>query len=452
MNQDLTVGKPQKVLWAFCLPLFGSILFQQLYTIADSLVAGKFIGEDALAAVGNGYEITLVFLAFAIGCNVGCSVVVARLFGAARYGDLKTAVYTTLLSCAALCGALMLLGFVFCKSLLLAIRTPESLLADSSLYLYIYIGSLPFVFFYNVATGIFSALGDSKTPFYFLAASSLANIGMDVLFVKTFQMGVAGVAWATFLCQGVSCILGVVCVFYKLSRIPAAEKPSVFSKSILRDIAAIAVPSILQQSFISVGNVVIQGVINPFGPSVMAGYAAAVKYNNLVITSFTTISNGVSNFTAQNMGAGKPERVAKGFWAGLTLVFSITLVFTALYCSIPQYLLRLFTNESTTEAAVSEGTRILRIFSPFYCVIALKLAADGILRGTGRMRYFMIATFTDLTLRVALAVVLSSTALGSLGIWLAWPLGWIVAAVLSVLFYQKVNRTITRPARAALKS
>ena len=219
MNKDLTVGTPSKVLWKFCLPLFGSIIFQQLYNIADSFVAGKFIGENALAAVGNSYEVTLIFIAFGFGCNIGSSVIVARLFGAKQHKELKTAVYTTLIASGILCAVLMFAGLIFSQPLLHLIKTPEDIFADSWLYLEIYIWGLPFVIFYNVATGIFSALGDSKTPFIFLACSSTANIAMDILFVTAFDMGVAGVAWATFICQGISCILAVLFVFKLIKKI-----------------------------------------------------------------------------------------------------------------------------------------------------------------------------------------------------------------------------------------
>ena len=295
MNKDLTVGKPSTVLRQFCLPLFGSIIFQQLYNIADSLVAGKFIGENALAAVGNSYEVTLIFIAFAFGCNIGCSVIVSQLFGAKEYGKMKTSVYTTLIAGAVLCGILMIGGLLECSSLLRLIHTPAEILADSELYLNIYIWGLPFLFFYNIATGIFSALGDSKTPFIFLAASSTSNIAVDILFVTGFHMGVAGVAWATFLCQGISCILAIVVILKRLAAIKTDGHVAVFSWALLRRIAVIAVPSILQQSFISVGNIVIQSVINGFGPGVIAGYSASIKLNNLVITSFTTLGNGISN-------------------------------------------------------------------------------------------------------------------------------------------------------------
>ena len=241
MNKDLTVGKPSQVLWQFCLPMFGSIIFQQLYNIADSLVAGKFIGENALAAVGNSYEITLIFIAFAFGCNIGCSVIVSRYFGAKEYREMKTSVYTSLIGSAVLCAVLMGIGLFGCDALLELINTPEEILADSALYLDIYVLGLPFMFFYNIATGIFSALGDSKTPFYFLAVSSLSNIGVDILFVAGFKMGIAGVAWATFLCQGVSCVLAMVVVFRRIRAFRTEGHVQLFSWNMLGKVAVVGV-------------------------------------------------------------------------------------------------------------------------------------------------------------------------------------------------------------------
>lgn len=434
MNKDLTVGKPSTVLWQFCLPLFGSIIFQQLYNIADSLVAGRFVGENALAAVGNSYEITLIFIAFAFGCNIGCSVIVSNYFGAKDYGKMKTAVSTALIFSAVLCGALMIIGILGCSQLLQLIHTPQEVFADSKLYLDIYVWGLPFVFFYNIATGIFSALGDSRTPFLFLAVSSITNIAMDIWFVTGFSMGVAGVAWATFICQGISCMLAMAVVLKRLSGMKTEGSFEKFSYPVFKKIAAVAIPSILQQSFISVGNIIIQGVINGFGPSVMAGYSAAVKLNNLVITSFTTLGNGISNYAAQNIGAGKLPRIREGFRAGLTLVWILSLPLFAAYFFAGKWFLYFFMDQPTMEA-VNTGIQFLQILSPFYFIVSAKLAADGILRGAGMMGRFMAATFTDLILRVILAVLLSKTVLGTTGIWCAWPVGWTIAAVLSILFY-----------------
>ena len=250
MNKDLTVGKPESVLWRFCLPLFGSVIFQQLYNIADSLVAGKFINESALAAVGNSYEITLIFIAFAFGCNMGCSVIVSRLFGAKEYRNMKTAVSTTFIFTAVLLAVMVIAGLLTSRELLALIHTPDDIMDASLLYLNIYIYGLPFMFFYNIATGIFSALGDSRTPFIFLAISSVSNIFVDILFVKSFQMGIAGVAWATFLCQGVSAVLAVAVVIRRLIGIKTEGRFRFFDGSILKQILVVAIPSTLAELYI----------------------------------------------------------------------------------------------------------------------------------------------------------------------------------------------------------
>ena len=208
-----------------------------------------------------------------------------------------------------------------------------------------------------------------------------------------------------------------------------------FSGQILKRILAIAIPSTLQQSFISVGNIVIQGVINGFGAGVIAGYAAAVKLNNLVITSFTTLGNGISNYTAQNLGAGKQERITDGFGAGMKMVWMLCVPLTLLYFFAGRFLLYFFM-DSPTGTAVDTGILFLRILSPFYFVISVKLVADGVLRGAGMMEKFMAATSVDLFLRVVLAIILSRI-MGSAGIWCAWPVGWSIATILSLCFYRR---------------
>lgn len=445
MNKDLTVGKPSTVLWKFCIPLLGSVVFQQLYNIADSLVAGRYVGEDALAAVGNSYEITLIYLAFAFGCNMGCSVTVSQFFGAKNYRDMKTAVYTTFIFTAILCGVLMLVGFIFGGELLKLINTPTDIFDDSKLYLDIYTGGLLFLFFYNIATGIFSALGDSKTPFIFLAISSVANVAVDILFVKEFNMDVAGVAWATFICQGVSCVASVIVVLRRLKNIDhnslgKSEKVPAFSKDILKKFLRIAIPSTLQQSFVSVGNIIIQGIINSFGSAVIAGYSAAIKLNNMVITTFSALGNGMSNFTAQNIGGGKPERIKEGHSAGLRLALLVYVPIVLVYMFLADTLVNLFMDGEQSKA-LEVGVEFLHIVAPFYIIIATKIISDGVLRGVGAMNQFMIATFSDLILRVGLAFLLSAK-WEETGIWLAWPVGWIIGTLVSVVFYISIKKKI----------
>ena len=428
VNRDLTVGKPSQVLVRFSLPLLGSIVFQQLYNLADSFVAGKFLGDAALAAVGNAYEVTLIYLAFAFGCNVGCNVVLSLLFGAREYGDLRTAVNTTFIASGVLCLTLMLLGFLLTPTLLVAINTPPELMADTETYLYIYTGGLLFLFFYNIATGILSAMGDSRTPFLFLMVSSLSNIGVDILFVTVGGMGVDGVAWATFLCQGISCLCAVTAVMRRLKRLPHSPH-KLFSFRLLEKIS-------LQQSFVSVGNIFVQGIVNSFGTTTIAAYAAAVKVNNFAVTSLNTLGNAMSTYTAQNIGAGKTQRVKDGGRAGMAIGLSISAALAVLYVLLRSVLVGVFL-EVPAGATLEEGMRFLLIVSPFFPVLAIKLVSDGVLRGAGVMRYFMISTFTDLVLRVVLAKIFSDAMGSSTGIWLAWPVGWIVATVISSTFYFK---------------
>jgi Na+-driven multidrug efflux pump len=259
---------------------------------------------------------------------------------------------------------------------------------------------------------------------------------MDIWFVAGFHMGVAGVAWATFICQGISAFLALFVVMKKLRAIRTEERCRIFSSSICIKIAKIAIPSILQQSFVSVGNIILQGVINGFGPGVMAGYSAAIKLNNLVITSFTTLGNGISNYTGQNLGAGKLSRIPQGFRAGIKMVWLLSLPIVILYITCGRFLLMLFMN-TPSQDAMHTGLMLLRIVSPFYFVISAKLVSDGVLRGAGLMGPFMVGTFTDLILRVLLAVFLSGTQLGATGIWCAWPVGWTISAILSIFFYSR---------------
>ncbi len=434
MIKDLTEGNPGKVLWQFTIPMFISVIFQQLYNIADSVIAGKFAGEDALAAVGASYPITMIFMAIAVGSNVGCAVVISQLFGAKQYGKMKTAVFTTLISSFVLSIVLMICGLLGTKGLMTMIHTPENIFSDGALYLKIYVGGFLFLFLYNVATGIFTSLGDSKTPLYFLIGSSLGNIALDTWFVAGFHWGVAGVAWATFIAQGIACILALLTLVKRLRVVETKEKYDIFSFEMLKRISLIAVPSILQQSFVSVGNIFIQSLVNSFGSSVIAGYSAAIKLNTFSITCFTTLGNGVSSFTAQNLGAGKVERARKGLSAGVKMSLLTAVPFFIAFFIFGQNMVQLFMSEDSSAVALNTGITFLRIVAPFYFVVSIKLVVDGMLRGAGAMASFMIATFTDLVLRVVLSYIMAAS-FGETGIWMSWPIGWSIATALSVIFY-----------------
>ena len=433
---DLTKEHPNKTLWRFLLPMMLSVMFQQIYNIADSMIAGKFAGEDALAAVGASYPITVIFMAFAVGMNLGTSVIVSRLFGAGDRKGVRRAVTTAFVASGALGIALTLFGCMACRSMMLWIRTPEDILADGELYLKIYVFGLLFLMLYNVCTGICTALGDSKTPLYFLLGSSAGNIFLDFLFVAIFRWGVSGVAWATFIAQGISAILVLITVLHRLSAM-TAEKQPLFDGKLCKQILAIAVPSILQQSVLSVGNLVVQAIINQYGSAVVAGYSGAIKLNTFAINIFMTLGSCLSSYTAQNIGAGKKERIPLGFRTGVKLSELTALPFVILYFIFSRQMMGLFLGAESVEA-ISAGMAFLKIVSPWYFMIAIKLMTDGIIRGSGAMVYFVVATVPDLILRIGFALVLTKS-FGSTGIWMAWPFGWIVATTLTLIFYRKLG-------------
>ena len=437
MVTDLTKGHPDKTLWRFLLPMMFSVAFQQIYNIADSMIAGKFAGEDALAAVGASYPITVIFMAFAVGMNLGASVIVSRLFGAGDRKGVKRAVTTAFASSLSLAVILTVYGYFFCRNMMEWIHTPQNIMQDGVLYLKIYVFGLIFLMLYNVCTGIFTALGDSRTPLWFLLGSSAGNIVLDLLFVAKLHWGVAGVAWATFIAQGISAVLALVTLLVRLQKFAGKERVPLFDRKLFVQILAIAVPSILQQSVLSVGNLFVQDIVNRYGSAVVAGYSGAIKLNTFAIKIFMTLGSCLSSYTAQNIGAGKQERIPMGFRTGLKLSELTALPFVVLYFGLGQQMMGLFLNAESS-AAIHAGVMFLRIVSPWYFMIVVKLMTDGIIRGSGAMIYFVIATIPDLILRIGFALMLSPR-FGSTGIWMAWPFGWIAATVLTIIFYRKVK-------------
>ena len=435
MITDLTQGNSRKMLWMFSIPMLLSVIFQQMYNIADSIIAGRFIGEDALAAVGASYPITMIFMAVAVGSNVGCAVVVSRFFGAKQYENVKTAVCTIFLTCIAVSIVMTALGLLLGNRLLILIQTPENVFADAALYLRIYILGFLFLFLYNICTGIFTSLGDSRTPLYFLIGSSVANIVLDIVFVAVFKMGVAGVAWATFVAQGAASILAFVTLVHRLKQLHTTEPYEKFSASMLSQIALVAIPSVLQQSFVSVGNLFVQSLVNSFGSAVIAGYSAAIKLNTFAVTCFSTLSNGLSSFTAQNIGARKKERIQEGYKAGILLVVIICIPFVLFYFFCSKTAMGLFMDANESQEAIHAGIMFLKIASPFYLIMGIKVMSDGLLRGASAMVYFMTGTFMDLILRVILAYIFAKgLGFGSTGIWMAWPFGWTISMFFSAGF------------------
>ena len=436
MITDLTQGSTRKMLWLFSIPMLLSVAFQQMYHIVDSIIAGKCIGEHALAAVGASHPITMIFMAVAVGSNIGCAVVVSGLFGAKEYGRLKTAVCTIFIACAVAGIFMTIVGLLTGNIMLSAINTPDDVFSDASIYLKIYILGYLFSFLYNISNGVFTSLGDSRTPLYFLIGSSVGNIILDLIFVLCLDLGVAGVAWATFASQAAACLLASLFLIRRLQQLKTEEPYEKFSLPMLKQITRIAVPSILQQCFVSVGNLFVQSAVNSYGSAVVAGFSACQKLNVFCVTCMTTLSNGLSSFTAQNLGAKKTERVTEGWKAGSLLGILTCVPFFLFYFFCSETAMGLFLEENSAEA-IRAGAAFLKIVTPFYFIVIFKVMCDGVLRGASAMLQFMTGTFADLFLRVAFAFLFSKgLGFGPTGIWMAWPVGWTLSTLISYNFYR----------------
>ncbi|MDD2269647.1 MAG: MATE family efflux transporter [Eubacteriales bacterium] len=433
MTRDLTKGNITKTLLLYSLPMMGSVIFQQMYNIADSVIVGKLIGEDALATVTASIPVTMLLVAVATGFSIGSSVIISQQFGAKDMTAMKTSANTALIYAAGVSVLLSAIAMLLCNPLLKLMNTPQSIFNDSAAFLYINILGFVFLMVYNTCTGIFTALGNSKLPLYFLIGSSTLNVVLDLIFVSIFNMGIRGVAWTTVIAQGLAMVLSLTVLLKKLKEIETTQKPSLFSKTAVKKLNKIALPSILQQSFIAIGNLFVQGEINGYGQAVIAGYGSAVKLNTFCIMSINTLASGISSFTAQNYGAKRYDRIEKGYKTGILIVSAVVTPFIILYLLFGSQLVGIFMKEESVQA-LSVGVNFLRIVSPFYYIVAVKIISDSLLRGSGNMRSFVIATFADLLMRVIFLYILSFVFKSADWLWASWPIGWGVSMVISLVY------------------
>ncbi len=434
---NLTTGNIWKTLLLYCLPLFGSAMVQQFYSLVDLLVVGNFAAEGALSvdAIGNATVIINVLLAFALGANGGCAVIVAKHFGAGDVKRVKETVNTAVISFSVLCAVIMAAGFGFGRLLLKALDVHDSYFSDCLSYLYIYAGSLPFVFMYNLGCGICSALGDSKTPFLFLVISSVLNIGLDLLFVCVFRLDVNGAAWATFISQAISCILTVIVLLRKLKVMPCEGKPKIFDSRLLKELTVTSVPIILQQSFVSVGNFFVSKRINLIGEDATTGFTTAFKLICMSNMGVSAMTNGLANFASQNKAAGQFARIKTGCLAVLCYTLITSVAFLAVFVSCPQFFTNLFIQqEKLTPEAMGYSVQYLTVVSCFLPVVGAKIVFDGCVRGSGGNVGFTVSTFADLALRVILVYVLTGAGWGFGGVCWAWAIGWCISTCIAFVF------------------
>ena len=404
MIKDLTKGNPVKVLIVFALPMLLSMVFQQMYNLADSIVAGNFGGVKALGALSASTPVTNLFVAIAVGGTLGSSVVISNLFGAKDYKKLKTTISTAIISLIVIAFICTIVGIFIVKPILEILNTPENVMQDAKSYLQIYIFGFFFLFIYNIANAIFTGLGDSKTTLYLLIGSSVSNIGLDIAFAYLFNNVVLGVAWATFIAQSIASMVAILLLIHRLK---------------------------------SIGLLMVQSLVNGYGTEVLDGYATALKINSLAIMSIFTLANSMSSYTAQNLGNQDIERVKKGYHIMLILSLSLIAFIVFIVLIFSKQIISLFiqgTEGEDIHAVIKAGQRFLILVVPFYFFVTIKIISDGVLRGAKQMKAFMFCTLLDLVIRVGVSYALS-TVLGYDAIGVGFEIGWVISMIASFLCY-----------------
>jgi len=386
--------------------------------MADSIIVGQFVGSSALAAVGACAALTNVFICVALGAGVGAGVLVSRYFGAREYGKMKTIVSTSLFSFLILSIVLGVFGFCFSHSMMRVLQTPGDILNDAVLYLRVYFVGFPFLFMYNILSNMFTSIGESKIPLGLLVFSSILNIFMDLWMVAGLGLGVFGAALATLIAQGISAVFSLFLFLSRMRRYKS--RFDWFDRQELYSMLQIAVPSVLQQSTVSIGMMIVQAVVNPFGTQALAGYAATMRVENV----FSLI------FVSQNLGAKKIERIKKGYHAALVLDVCFAVLAFIVIETLHTQISSLFLGKDGTALAYQVSEGYMRWLGYFFIFMGIKMATDGVLRGLGIMRPFLIANMVNLAIRLSVALICAPR-FGIVFVWLAVPAGWFANFLIS---------------------
>ena len=436
MSKDgyLITDTPLKALTVFALPMILGSFFQQVYNMADSIIVGQYVGSSALAAVGACAALTNVFICVALGAGVGAGVLVSRYYGSGNYSRMKTIVSTSLISFLILSVFLGIFGFCFSHLMLGVLQTPVDILDEAVLYLCVYFVGFPFLFMYNILSTMFTSIGESKIPLALLIFSSVLNILMDIWMVAGLGLGVFGAAVATLIAQGISAILSLVIFFCRMRRYKSSFR--LFDGQELRSMLKIAVPSVLQQSTVSVGMMIVQAVVNPFGTQALAGYAATMRVENVFSLIFVSIGNAVSPYVSQNLGAGKIGRIRKGYHAALVLDICFAVLAFAVIETLHTPISSLFLGKDGTAFAYQVSGDYMRWLGYFFIFMGIKMATDGVLRGLGIMRPFLAANMVNLAIRLAVALICAPR-FGIEFVWLAVPAGWLANFLISYAALRK---------------
>ncbi len=431
---DITEGVIWKQLLTFFFPILLGTFFQQLYNTADAIIVGKFVSTEALAAVGGatGTLINLI-VGFFVGLSSGATVILAQHFGARRHEEVSKTVHTGL--SLAICGGLviMVVGILLSPAMLRMLNTPDDVMEYALTYMRIYFAGMIPSLIYNIGSGILRAVGDSRRPLYFLIASCLANIVLDVIFVLGFEMGVAGAALATILSQTVSAVLVIAVLTRTANSYQLQIKKMGFDLPILGRIVKIGLPAGLQSVMYSLSNVIVQSSINAFGTTVMAAWTAWGKMDGTFWMIISAFGIAITTFTGQNFGAGKFDRMKKSVRVCLAMAMGTTVIVSGILLLFGPYVFRLFSNE---EAVVLQGMEILRTLAPFFFTYICIEIFSGAVRGVGDTVIPTLMTLVGICLLRTVWLLVIAPAQNSVPFTLyCYPITWSITSVLFVLYY-----------------
>ncbi len=431
--RDMTTGNVTEHLLKFALPLFIGNIFQQLYNMVDSFVVGNFVGPDSLAAIGTCGSLNFLFVSLSMGLANGVGIIVAQYFGAGDHKGIKSTVTNAYYLIVGASFIATTLGLIFAKPILKLMNTPDNILPEATMYLRITVTGILFIALYNSVAAVLRALGDSKTPLFFLMLSSALNVGLDLLFVLNFNMGVYGAAIATIISQATAAVVSLLYAFIKLPYYRAEKEFWKPHTGIILNSVKLGVPMALQSSMIAISMIVLQGVVNSFKETVMAVYTISTKVDLILSQLYGAISFALVTFAGQNYGAGNEERIKSGFKKGVIIVEIYNAIVIPLVLIFSKYIVSFFVNDPKV---IEIGTDAIRITAVMYVFLGLIYVPRGILNGCGDASFSMINGITEVLCRIVYSNLLTGIAvIGMWGIWWAAGLTWATVSVVCLLRY-----------------
>jgi len=431
--QDLTIGKEGKLIFQFAAPMLLGNVFQQLFSVVDSIVVGNYCGKEALAAVGASFPVIFIMVSMIIGLVMGTTVVISQYFGAKDFVRVKRAIDTMYIYCAIAGVISTIVGILIAEPLLRLLGLPEEIMPQAVQYLKIYLSGMVIFFGYNGTSAVLRGLGDSKTPLYFLIVATIVNIVLVLLFVGVFKWGVAGAAYATLIANAVAFGLAIYWLnkTHKLIRISLNGLH--FDRETFRQSINIGLPTGVQQTLVAIGALALMGIVNKFGTDVIAGFSVAGRLDSLAIIPAMSFSQALSTFVGQNIGANKPERIRTGLIATVKMSGIVTIITTIFIVFGGHILMSMFTKDTEV---IRLGDQYLTIVSSFYIMFTLMFIYTGLMRGAGDSLVPMFISLLSLWLiRIPMAWYLSGK-IGATGIWWSIPAGWSIGLALSYIYYK----------------